>query len=134
MLQKTALRLITFSTPHSSSLPLFQQLNLFNINYLVLSNIKSVFQTLRNESPVAVSDVLNLKYVSNTIVTRGNTNKMLKRFEVRTSMYGLFSVRYRSIVQWNNLQNYYSHTILNQLSYAKIKKKTLEFLSPQSET
>ena len=72
MLQKTALRLIAFSTPRTPSLPLFQQLNLFNINDLVfLSNIKNVFQTLRNESPVAVSDVLNLKYVSNTIVTRG---------------------------------------------------------------
>ena len=88
MLQKTALRLITFLTPRTPSLPLFRQLNLFNINNLVfLSNIKNVFQTLRNESPVAVSDVLNLKYVSNTIVTRGNTNKMLKRFEVRTSIF-----------------------------------------------
>ena len=45
---------------------------------------------------------------------------MLRRFEVRTSTYGLFSVRYRSIVQLKNLQNYYSYTILNYLSTPKL--------------
>ena len=89
------IRLMTFSQPQTPSLPLFRQLNLFKINELLyLSNIKIAFRALRNKTPVAVSSVLRLKYVSNEIVTRGNTNKMLERYEIRTSKYGRFSIRY----------------------------------------
>ena len=132
-LQKSALRLITFSAPFTPSLPIFRQLKISNINDLVfLCNIKTVSKTLRNQSPVAVSNVLNLSYVSNTVVTRGNTSKMLNRFEARTSVYGIFSVRYQSIIQWNKLQTFYSHSLLSRLSLDKLKRKTLEFLSVQS--
>ena len=55
-LQKTDLGLITFSAPYTPLLPLFQQLKISNINDLVfLSNIKTVAQILKNESPVAAS-------------------------------------------------------------------------------
>ena len=132
-LQKSALRLITFSAPFTPSLPIFRQLKISNINDLVfLCNIKTVSKTLRNQSLVAVSNVLNLSYVSNTVVTRGNTSKMLNRFEARTSVYGIFSVRYQSIIQWNKLQTFYSHSLLSRLSLDKLKRKTLEFLSVQS--
>ena len=88
-LQKTALLLITFSAPYTPSLPLFQLSKISNIKDLVfLLNIKTVAQTLKNESPAAVSNVLNFNYVSSEIVTRGNANKMLSRFEVRTTTYG----------------------------------------------
>ena len=128
-LQKSAIRLMTFSQPQTPSLPLFRQLNLFKINELLyLSNIKIAFRALRNETPVAVSSVLRLKYVSNEIVTRGNTNKMLERYEIRTSKYGRFSIRYQSIVHWNRLQHYCSTTNLSLLSYSKINKKVSEFL------
>ena len=93
---------MTFSQPQTPSLPLFRQLNLFKINELLyLSNIKIAFRALRNETPVAVSSVLRLKYVSNEIVTRGNTNKMLEIC---------------------------STTNLSLLSYSKINKKVSEFL------
>ena len=128
-LQKSAIRLMTFSQPQTPSLPLFRQLNLFKLNELLyLSNIKIAFRALRNETPVAVSSVLRLKYVSNEIVTRGNTNKMLERYEIRTSKYGRFSIRYQSIVHWNRLQHYCSTTNLSLLSYSKINKKVSEFL------
>ena len=65
------------------SLSLFRQLKLFKINELLyLSNIKTTFRALRDITPSAVSNALRLKYVSNEIVTRGNTNKMLERFEI----------------------------------------------------
>ena len=128
-LQKLVIRLMTFSQPQTPFLSLFRQLNFFKINELLyVSNIKIAFRTLRNETPVAVSSVLRLKYVSNEIVTRGNTNKMLERYEIRTSKYGRFSIRYQSIVHWNRLQHYYSTTNLSLLGYSKINKKALEFL------
>ena len=50
-----------------------------------------------------LSQVCFDRNVSNEIVTRGNTNKMLERYEIRTSKYGRFSMRYQSIVHWNRL-------------------------------
>ena len=49
----------------------------------IFSNIKTTFRALRDITPSAVSNALRLKYVSNEIVTRGNTKKMLERFEIR---------------------------------------------------
>ena len=129
-LQKIAIRLMTHSPPHTPSLPIFRQLNILKINVLVyLSNIKLALKSLKNEAPNAVSSALGLNYVSNEIVTRGNTNKMLKRHEIRTSKYGFFSIRNQSIMHWNKLQHYYSTTNLSLLSYSRVNKKVLEFLS-----
>ena len=121
---------MTFSPPHTPSLPNFRQLNILKVNELVyLSNIKLALKSLKNDAPNAVSSALRLNYVSNEIVTRGNTNKMLKRYEIRTSKYGLFSIRNQSIMHWNKLQHYFSTTNLSLLSYSKVNKKVLEFLS-----
>ena len=77
-LQKLAIRLMTVSPPQTASLSLFRQLKLFKIiELLYLSNIKTTFRALRDIRPSAVSKALRLKYVSNEIVTRGNTNKMI---------------------------------------------------------
>ena len=77
---------MTFSPPYTPSLPIFRQLNILKVNELVyLSNIKLALKSLKNDAPNAVSSALRLNYVSNEIVTRGNTNKMLKRYEIRTS-------------------------------------------------
>ena len=116
----------------AQNLPITNRLQKLQKTALRLITSKLFSQTLRNESPVAVSNVLNFNYVSSEIVTRGNTNKMLSRFEVRTSTYGIFSIRYQSIIQWNNLQNYYSHSLLSHFSLDKLKKKALKFLSLQS--
>ena len=78
-LQKLAVRLITFSLSQTPSLPLFRQLNIFKLNELLyLWNVKLAYRTLKSETPFAVTNALQLKCVSNEIVNRGNTNKMVK--------------------------------------------------------
>ena len=128
-----AIRLMTFSPPQTASLLLFRQLKLFKLNELLyLSNIKTTFRALRDITPSAVSNALRLKYVSNEIVTRGNTNKMLERFEIRTSTYGRYSIRYQAIIHWNKLQNYCLTTSLSHISCSKVNKKATEFLMLQN--
>ena len=123
-MQKSAIRLMNFFPPL-----VFHQLNIMKINELLyLSNIKTTFRTLKNETPIAVSNALRLKYVSNKIVTKGNTNKMLERYEIRTSKYGRYSIRYQATLHWNMLQQYCSITNLSLLSYSRINKKVFEFL------
>ena len=67
---------------------------------------------------------MDLKYVSNEIVTRGSTNKMLERFEIRTSTYGRYSIGYQAIIHWNKLQNDCFTTNSSHISYSKVNKKS----------
>ena len=92
--------------------------------------IENVYKTLKSLTPIAISNVLDLKYVSDPIVTRGNSRNLLRRCKVRTSTYGLHSIKYRSILNWNSLQIYLK-TNLTELNYSKIKSITLEYLSLQ---
>ena len=129
ILQKTALRLMTFSRPDASSQPLFKQLKIPTIKELIFSsNIKTVYNVLKQLAPTGISNALDLTYVRGRIMTRGNSKNLLRRCEVRTSTYGLHSIKYTSIVNWNSLQNF-SKTKLTDFTYSKIKSITREYLS-----
>ena len=128
-LQKTSVRLMTFSNHIVHLAPLFRQQQLNTISELVfIANIKLVHQALNNLLPAALSNVLRLQYVTNNILTRAQTDRLLERFEVRTSTFGIFSISYQCIINWNELQNFNSPAFLTNLSYSQLRKKTLEFL------
>ena len=95
-----------------------------------IANIKLTYQALKQLLPDALSKVLRLQYVTNNFHTRAQTDRLLERFEVRTSTFGIHSVSYQCIKDWNNLQNHLSCNIIN-LSYSQVRSKTLEFLSTQ---
>ena len=131
-LQKTAVRLITFSNPIAHSAPLFKQLKLNTLNELVfIANVKLTYQALNNLLPCALSNVLRLHYVVNNFYTRAQTDNLLKRFEVRTSTFGIHSVSYQCIKNWNKLQSHILPCSLKNLSHSQLRRKTLEFLSLQ---
>ena len=70
-------------------------------------------------SPVAVQQSLRLEYLPDTYVTRDNKKKMLKRPYVRTTMNGMLSTRYQSVIHWNILQKYFENTKLTSLRHTK---------------
>lgn len=130
-LQKTCLRLMTFTPPDTPSQPLFNQMKIQTMKDLIfLTNIKLVFKTLKKETPNSISNALDLKYVAGTMITRGNSACLLKRHKIRTSTYGLNSIKYMSVLNWNTLQNF-SNINLKDLSNSQIKSITLEYLSLQ---
>ena len=70
-LQKTAVRLITFSNLIAHSAPLFNQLKLNTLNELVfIENVKLTYQALNNLLPCALSNLLRFQYVVNNFYTR----------------------------------------------------------------
>ena len=122
---------MTFNAPYTTSAPLFKQLKILPINdTLYLTNITLIYRALKSEIPLVTSNALDLKYVPGQIVTRGNSVKLLRRHRVRTTNYGLLSIKYKSILDWNSLQKF-SKVNLTDLSNSKIKSITLEFLSLQ---
>ena len=132
-LQKTALRLMTFSNPLSHSKPLFAALDIAEIKELLfISNILLIFKTLNGLAPINISSTLDLCYASHSYATRISTLKFLQRPEVRTSHYGLNSIRYQSIICWNSLQSSQPRLDIRAVSYTKIKalsKFCLQFKS-----
>ena len=95
---------------------------------IVFFHVKLTYQALNNLLPQALSNVLRLQYVVNNFYIRAKTDNLLKRFEVRTSTFGIHSV---SVTNWNKLQSHSLPCSLKNLSHSQVRRKTLEFLSLQ---
>ena len=122
-LQKTALRLLTFSDFKHPSKPIFHQLGILNIVDLVkLYNVCLVHQTLNNVSPSDTCSTLKLNYQQGHYSTRGSSIKLLKRPAVRTTRFGLNSVKYQCVLNWNTLQNTLTQYDLASLKFGKLKR------------
>ena len=128
-LQKAAVRILSFSDFNAHSKPLFESLNLLTIFDLIfLNNICLLHQTLSSLSPKEIQNTLGLSYLPQHHETRGFTNNILSKPTVRTSTYGIGSIRYQSILNWNTLQNFIYGTDLASINLSKLKKLTLDFL------
>ena len=79
-------------------------------NLVFTKNIQLVYQSLNNKTPKAVQDVLNLRFVSNPFTTRGATTKLLSRPMIKTTKYGIKSIKYQVVINWNELQNKFKDT------------------------
>ena len=122
-IQKKSLRILTFSHFQAHSKPLFHKLNLLQLPDLVkLSNILLLHQILNSHSPVDLSSVFNLSYQQTAHQTRGSTIKLLRRPNVKTTVFGLNSIRYKSILNWNSFQSFYTKQDLASLSLTKLKQ------------
>ena len=123
--------IITFSNTIAHFAPLFNQLKLNTLNKLVfIENVKLTYQSLNSLLPHTLSNVLRLQYVVNNFYTRAQTNNLLKRFEVRTSTFGIHSVSYQCITNWNKLQSHILSCSLKNLSLSSKKKNTGIPLTP----
>ena len=132
-LQKTAVRIMTFSRPDAQSQPLFKELSILPVTDLIfLSNIQLVYNTLKRETPSAIQNALDFDYLPDSYFTRGKNEGLLKRPKATTTAFGLYSIKYRSVIHWNALQTFYRSFKLISLSTPGIKKVALEFLSLQS--
>ena len=127
-LQKTAVRLISFSNYNTHSEPLFNNLQIPTIPNLIFSlNICLVYQSLTQLNPTSIQEILNLSYIQNRFNTRGAAIKLLTRPYAKTTRHGLNSIRYFSILNWNSLQICHSEVDLTSCSYSKIKKLALTY-------
>ena len=127
-LQKTALRLITFSDPRSPSSPIFAQLKLLKLFDLVeVLNILLVHHHLNQNLPSDTLKTLNFNKIQHSIRTRGNTLGLLSVSNVNTTRYGLNSLTRLAVLQWNKLQKQYTLFDLINLRPSKLKSLAHKF-------
>ena len=122
-LQKAALRILTFSDFQAPSQPLFHQLNILQISDMVkLRNLLLVHDILNAQSPADISDTYSLRGYNESHNTRGKTLGLLAKPQCRTTKFGINSVIYQSILNWNDLQLHFKDTNLSLISRSKFQR------------
>ena len=119
-LQKKVVRIITFNDHFTHSLPLFSSLKILTIYDIYKIELsKFVYDCLNKLNPIQFHDYFTFSTTTlNTAVSRSDK---LKTPQVRTTTYGLKSIKYDGAVIWNNI----SLPIRSRTS-SKIFKKQLK--------
>lgn len=129
LLQKSAIRLISFSNFQAASMPIFKELRILPIPSTIFSlNIKLAHKTLNFKSPTAIKETLDLQYNKGPFPTRSNCMKLLARPYIRTSNFGYKSIRNQTIINWNDLQTANKNVDLALCSPSLITKLINKFL------
>ena len=128
-LQKTVIRLITFSDFRAHSTSLFLLLDIPSIQNLVfVLNVCLVHQAWNFECPDSIREILSLSVIQSQYETRGALMKLLKRPVAKSTKYGLNSITYQSVINWNQLQINNPTIDLSSISYLKTKKIVKNFV------
>ena len=127
-LQKSAIRLMTFSEPRSASLPLFATLGILKFFDLVkVLNIQFIHQYLNGNLPRDTLNTFNFEKTSHTHGTRCNTMGLLVEPRVYTQNFGSYSFSRISTLQWNDLQRSSHNSDLTSLTPNQIRLKATQF-------
>ena len=122
ILQKCALRVISFSPPRSPSAPLFKRFEILTIFDLVKTlNIIFVHQHLNFQLPPDLCNTIHFNKIDHSYPTRRQSLGLLKCPEVSTVWYGQKSLYIQSITQWNHIKRLHPYTSLTELSTKNIK-------------
>ena len=122
IIQKRAIRIISFSEPKSHSEPLFKSLNLLKLNDVIESQIVSfVYQWSHGLLPPCFSKYFNFTSSVHSYATRQSCNRNLYVASVNTTQYGLRSLKFTGPRLWNSLP-----TSITNSNSLRIFRKTLK--------
>ena len=86
---------------------------------------------LNGNSPSDISDTYSLRGYDSSHNTRGKTLGLLAKPHCRNTKFGLNSVVYQSILNWNELQRHFQDTNLSVISRTKLQKLAFSFFIQQ---
>ena len=122
ILQKYALRILSFSPPRTPSAPIFKTFKILTIFDLVKTlNILFVHQHLNLNLPPDLCNSITFDEIDHNYSTRCQSLGLIKRPKVSTTTYGLKSLCIQSITQWNILKRLHPNISLVELSPRSLK-------------
>ena len=128
LLQKSAIRIMTYAPFRSPSKTLFYQLRILNIFDLVkLLNMLFVHQAFNFEVPPHILIAFKFTKLPHSVNTRGKAIGLLSQCKVNTSNYGIFSVSFQAISCWNFFQCHFSNLDLASISYRELKVRISDY-------
>ena len=122
ILQKNAVRIMTFSDFKAHSEPLFKQLNILKFkDNIVLKNCLFVYDYLKGNLPKSFEDTFHRVDETHSTETRRAETGMLSIPRYKGTTYGLKSIYKTCINSWNSITNE-----INKLEKVKSKNKDNE--------
>ena len=118
ILQKKAIRIITFSKYDEHSSPLFKRLNIMKLHDLVSFHlVKFMYKFHNNLLPVAFDQFYILVHGASNYSTRLAVKQSYYLPKIRTN-YGIFNIRFQGVKIWNCLEEN-----VKSLSLSQFKKR-----------
>ena len=125
ILQKKIMRSITFNENTAPSTPIFDTLQIFKFNDVILLQITSfVYECVNNLAPVYFRDFFISIHNVHDIGTRQSKRGDLFALRCNTTQHGLRSVHYSGVRLWNSLPQ----EIRSSNSLSNFKKKAKSYL------
>ena len=122
ILQKSAVRIMSFASFRSHSDPLFQKLNILKFFDMVQNqNIIFMHKLLNNNLP---SDLQNTFALLTSDSSHNTRNKNYITFvipQVNTQQFGTYSIKFQCIKSWHFFSKQFSASNLSELTLSKIK-------------
>ena len=117
IIQKNALRIMSFSEFRAPSSSLFSKYKILKINdQITLANCLLVHDFINNKLPKSFENTFKSLKDLNTISTRNSTSGCLYVPGVSSTRYGLNSIVRKSIISWNFFANKFKDTKINNMT------------------
>ena len=133
VLQKAAVRILTFSAFRAHSSPLFARLKILIIFDLVkVLNTLFVHKVLNGNVPDEVRNYYKFTIKKHEHNTRESKAGCLEIPNVNTNSYGINSLSYQSISTWNSLSKIYANSVDTQFAkrkYSELKRLIITHFS-----
>ena len=122
ILQKSAVRIMTFESRRSHSDPLFQKLNIVKFFDIVQSqNILFMHKLLNNNIPSELHNTFALLPNDSSHNTRNKNHMTFIIPHVNTQYFGTYSIKFQCISSWHFFSKQFTTKKLNELPLSKIK-------------
>ena len=129
ILQKQSVRILTSSNYDSHSKPLFSQTKIPTLSNIVFKdNVKIVYESLNKLNPKPIQNTIITKMANHQYATRNQSLELLTIPKVKTQTYGINSIQYQSLKNWNQLILHFRQD-LSSISPCLLHKKITEFKS-----
>ena len=104
-LQNKALKVINFQSSDSPTGPLYQRNKVLKIaDFISYKNALFVRNTLKKENPQVFHEMFIMLNQNHTYNTRAATYHFLDIPQMKTTLFGQYSVKFQASETWNNLQ------------------------------
>ena len=122
-LQKKAVRIIKFNHFREHADPIFKQLGILKfVDDIDVQNMLLVSDSLNSRLPTILNKMYNFIENAHFHKTRNSVKCKLLLPKVNTTVHGLNSIEYKSILGWNKCIDKFPNQFLHILSRYKIKK------------
>ena len=122
ILQRKALRILTFNDRYTPAEPLFKEMKILRLNDIIqIENSLLVLNETNNALPEAFNEFFQSANNHHDHNTRDAIHKRINLPQVKTTQYGLNSMKYKSAKDWNNIQQKVTNFNVKENHVSKLK-------------